>query len=412
MQVGAVKEQRIRTILISGAGAAGQSLGYWLRRYGFTPTVIERAPAPRIGGFAVDLRGAAVLVAERMGILDAFRKVRVGMREIVHLDRNGEVVWKTDGNFGAGEGIAGDVEVLRDDLTRILQEFSWEGVEYIFGDSIASIAQDEAGVSVTFEHAQPRRFDLVVGADGLHSMVRSLAFGPEAEFLWRLGYYAGIFTIPNVLNLDRQWLRRTLPGKQIHIIDYGQDKHTRGLFVFASPPLKYDRSDISQQKALIEKAFEGDTSWGIPILLDALRGSTDLYFDDVAQVRMQSWSSGRVALLGDAAYAPTLRTGQGTSLAVVGAYVLAGELKAANGDYRIAFDRYEKEMRSYTEQNQRIVFDCSELSMLGTWEEVEQRERRFRSRQSAPDLEPDAHSAAVIIQSAANAIELKEYERA
>lgn len=278
MQVNVFKGQRNRFILISGARASDRRIRHrssWL-----------------------------ILAAERMGILNACREVRVGMREIVRLDRAGEVVWKTDGNFGAGEGITGDVEILRDELTRILQETACEGVEYLFGDSIASITQDEDGVSVTFDHAEPRRFDLIMGADGLHSNVRSLAFGPEAEFLRPLGYYAGIFTIPNVLNLDRQWYLRQLPGKMISIIDYGHDKRTRGLLVFASPPLKYDRSDLAQQKALIEEAFEGDTSWRIPVLLDALRGSTDLYFDEVTQVHMKSWSNGRVALLGDAVSAP------------------------------------------------------------------------------------------------------------
>jgi 2-polyprenyl-6-methoxyphenol hydroxylase-like FAD-dependent oxidoreductase len=411
MRANTVEQPRNRSILISGAGAAGQTLGYWLRRYGFRPTVIERSPAPRTGGFAIDLRGAAVLVAERIGILDACREVRVGMREIVRFDRNGEVVLRTDGNFGAGDGITGDVEILRDDLTRILQESACEGVEYMFGDSITSIAQDEDGVSVMFERAQPRRFDLVVGADGLHSTVRSIAFGPEAEFMRPLGYYAGIFTIPNFLNLDRQWLWCNLPGKMVSIIDYGGDKHTRGLFVFASPPLKYNRSDSSQQKALIERAFETDKGWQIPNLLNALRGATDLYFDEVTQVHLEHWSNGRVTLVGDAVAAPTLLTGQGTSLAVVGAYVLAGELKTANGDYRLAFQRYQQAMRGYAEQNQRLLLDCPELSIPGTWEEVARREEQFRSREATAAGKPDVSSAAVFMQSAANAIELEDYER-
>jgi 2-polyprenyl-6-methoxyphenol hydroxylase-like FAD-dependent oxidoreductase len=410
MQVSTANALRNRSVLISGAGAAGQSLGYWLRRYGFHPTVVERSPAPRTGGYAIDIRGAAVLVAERMGILAACRKTAVRMREIVRLDREGGVVWKTDGNFGAGDGSAGDVEVLRDELTTILQAAVRDGVEYIFGDSITSINQDNDRVSVTFEHSEPRRFDLVIGADGLHSKVRSLAFGPESEFARPLGFYIAIFTIPNFLSMERQWMMCYLPGKMANIMQYGHDKHTRGMFLFASPPLKYDQKDVGQQKALICKAFEGITSWEIPALLKHLRKAPDLYFDDVTQIHMESWSNGRVALVGDAACAPTAVTGQGTSLALVGAYVLAGELKAADGDYRIAFDRYDRALRKFAEQNQHIAVACNELKIPGTWEELKRREERFQALQSASDEEPATDSAAVMMQLAANAISLKSYE--
>ncbi|WP_084639148.1 FAD-dependent monooxygenase [Haliea salexigens] len=145
------KELQNTSILISGSGSAGQSLGYWLNRYGFNVTVVERAPGPRKGGFAIDLRGTAVEVAERMGILDACRKVAVNMREITRFNADGEVIWQTDGNFGAGEGEAGDVEILRDDLTDMLQEMACEGVEYVFSDSVTSIEEDDSGVNVTNE---------------------------------------------------------------------------------------------------------------------------------------------------------------------------------------------------------------------------------------------------------------------
>ena len=290
MPTTAARGLRNRSILISGAGAAGQSLGYWLRRYGFEVTVIERAPVPRTGGFAVDLRGVAVTAADRMGILDACRAVRVRMREIIRVDRHGDIAWRMDGNFGGGDGAFGDVEILRDDLTVILQAAVRDGVEYIFGDSIVSLAQDDDGVDVTFRHGTPRRFDLVIGADGLHSTVRALAFGPDRDYLRPLGYYSAIFTIPNFLNIDRQRFMNFLPGKLVSIINYGPDKHTRGLLVFTAPPLRYDRGDDAAQKALLEQAFAEDTTWEIPALLRELRAATDLYFDDVTQVRMANWS--------------------------------------------------------------------------------------------------------------------------
>jgi 2-polyprenyl-6-methoxyphenol hydroxylase-like FAD-dependent oxidoreductase len=399
---------RAHNILISGAGTAGQSLAYWLHRHGFRPTVVERAPAPRSGGFAIDLRGSAIPVAEHMGILDDLRRVRVRMREILHLDRHGEVVWKTDGNFGGGEGLTGDVEILREDLNNIMQVATDPDVEYIFSDSITGITDDGDGVEVTFEHERPRRFDLVIGGDGLHSVVRSLVFGPERQFARPLGYYVAISTIPNLFDMDREWWMYDMPGKMTNVMQYGHDKHTRGMFIFASPPLDYDRGDLTQQKSIIERAFADEKSWKIPALLDAMRDSTDLYFDDVTQIHMPHWSNGRVALLGDAGYAPTLITGQGTSLAVVGAYVLAGELKTAGGDHRIAFDRYEHVIRSYVEQNQRIA-GCGELSLPNTWEELEQKNARMREIYDTPDGDPAEDSAGVLIQTAANAIDLNNY---
>jgi len=406
MNDSAVEARGNLSVLISGAGAAGQCLGYWLRRYGFNPTVIERSPAPRSGGYAIDIRGSAVLVAERMGILEACRKTAVRMREIVRLDRNGQVVSKTDGNFGAGDGIVGDVENLRDELTDILQQTARDGIEYVFGDSIVSIADDGAGVNVTFEHAAPRRFDLVIGADGAHSNVRTLVFGPEAEFARPLGLYLAIFTIPNFLNLNRQWLMCYLADKMANIMQYGHDKHTRGMFLFASAPLSYDRNDIAQQKKVIETAFEGVTNWEIPALLKALRTAPDLYFDDLTQVHMRSWSKGRVGLIGDAACAPTAVAGQGTSLALVGAYVLAGELRAAGGDHRTAFKRYEAAMRNFVDQNQALA-QIDELILPRSWDDLEQREQFLRG---APDEDAAAEAYGVRMQAAANAIDLKDYD--
>jgi len=209
-------EAGCHSVLISGAGAAGQTLGYWLRRYGFSPTVVERSPTPRMGGFAIDLRGAAVTVAERMGILPACRKAAVKMEEIIRYNDKGEIVWKTDGHFDVGEAVAGDwVEILRDDLTTILQDSACEGVEYVFNDSIVSLVQDDAGVDVTFEHGAPRRFDLVIGADGLHSKVRSLVFGAADQLKKPLDLYYGIFTMSNTLDICRQWLIRQMPGKVV-----------------------------------------------------------------------------------------------------------------------------------------------------------------------------------------------------
>jgi 2-polyprenyl-6-methoxyphenol hydroxylase-like FAD-dependent oxidoreductase len=398
--------ERKLKVLVSGAGAAGQCAGYWLARHGFDTTVVEQAPAPRIGGFATDLRGAAVVVAERMGISEACRDVRVRLREIVRLDEHGKQVWKTDGNFGAGTG---DIEILRDDLTFILHQAreSVDGLTYVFDDSITWIDQDDDGVDVTFKKNPPARYDLVIGADGLHSNVRSLVFGPESAFARPAGFYVGIYTIPNLLNMERQWFVSSLPGKFVSVMQYGLDKHTRAMFIFTSPPITFDKRDQEAQKAIIQDAMEDDTEyWAVQTLLDALPGATDLYFDEVTQIHMPSWSRGRVSLIGDAACAPTLLTGQGTSVAVVGAYVLAGELKAAGGDPRIAFPKYEAAMRHYAEMNQKILNGTPEFTIGATWEDIR--------RSTAEVLEvfesgDDDATGGALIARAANAIDLQLY---
>ena len=342
-----------QTILISGASITGPTLAYWLKRHGFTPTVVERAPEPRYGGYKVDIRGAALDVAERMDILAEVRKASTGMRGASYVDADGKRVANLDGDvFGGREG--NDVEVMRGGLTRILYQATQHDIEYIFEDSIASISQDESGVQVTFQYGEPRTFDIVIGADGLHSNVRALAFGDESAFVRDLGYYVSIFTIPNYLKLDRWELLHAAPGKTVNVYSTRSYSDARALFMFASPPLRYGRRDTAQQKKILAEAFDG-VGWEVPRLLDSMWKAQDFYFDSISQVHMDRWSKGRVALVGDAAYGPSPASGQGTSLALVGAYVLAGELAAADGDYGAAFARYEAEMREFVEQNQALA---------------------------------------------------------
>lgn len=394
-------------ILVSGAGAAGQCVGYWLARHGFETTVVEQAPAPRIGGFATDLRGPAAEVADRMGIGDACREARVRLREIVRLDAHGDEVWKTDGNFNAGG--TDDIEILRDDLTSLLHSAreTVDGLSYRFGDSVASIVQDQDGVDVTFVNSAPAHYDLVIGADGLHSNVRSLVFGPEERYTKPVGHYVGIFSIPNLLNMDSQWFVSTLPNKLVSVMQYGLDKHTRAMFIFASPHLNFDKRDREAQKAIIKEAMKGEIGyWAVETLLGALDDADDLYFDEVTQIHMPTWHDGRVCLLGDAGYAPTLLAGQGTSVAVIGAYVLAGELKRANGDPYVAFPKYESAMRHYAEFNQKVVFGAEEFTIPTSWEDIARRDAEVLRIMEAGE---DDRTGGALLRAAADAIELEDY---
>ncbi|MET9293999.1 FAD-dependent monooxygenase [Streptomyces sp. NPDC003077] len=341
-------------MLISGASVAGPALAYWLRRYGFRTTVVEVAPALRGGGFAVDFRGAVHReVLERMGILDEIRRHATGGLPVRFIDASGRQVAGLPPEFAGGE-----VEVLRSELARLLYEHSlgtdgetadeWgPATEYVFGDSIASLSETEQGVDVTFERGAPRTFDLVVGADGLHSTVRRLAFGPEERFVSHLGYYVAGWELPDgAADFRGPSMAYNEPGLFASAGSTALDPDTTQAFcLFASEELAYDRRNTEQHKQLIAQAFSGG-GWRTAELMASLRDAHDLYFDSISRVDVECWSTGRVVLIGDAAYGATLG-GMGTGSAIVGAYVLAGELARAEGDHRTAFTRYEQEIRDY-----------------------------------------------------------------
>jgi 2-polyprenyl-6-methoxyphenol hydroxylase-like FAD-dependent oxidoreductase len=343
-----------REILISGASVAGPALAWWLHHHGFRPTVVERAPSLREGGYKVDIRGVAVDVVRRMGLLERVQAAATDMRGAAFVNKRGKEIATLDAEtFGFRHG--DDTEILRGDLAKILHEHTRDDVEYVFGDWITGLDQRDDGVHVTFAHGAPRRFDLVVGADGLHSGVRALAFGPEERFLRRFDAYISISTVPNSFDLDRwELLHSAAAGKMVNVYSTARADDAKAAFWFSAPPLTYDRRDVDSQKALVAAQFAG-LGWQIPGLLDSMRAAGDFYFDPVCQIAMDHLSAGRVTLLGDAGYCPSPASGQGTSLALAGAYVLAGELAAASGDHSVAFARYEAELRPYVEKNQALA---------------------------------------------------------
>jgi 2-polyprenyl-6-methoxyphenol hydroxylase-like FAD-dependent oxidoreductase len=342
-------------ILISGAGIAGPALAWWLRHFGFHPTVVERAPGTRHGGHAIDIRGPALDVIAAMGLLNAARGLRTHMKGMSALDEDGKEIFRTEERSASGGRFAsGDVEIFRDDLCNLLLNATSDHIEYIWNDSVGSLTQDNTGCIATFEHAAQRRFDLVVGADGLRSHLRTLVFGDEAPFLRPLGVGLAFFTAPNFLELaDWQYTHRS--GENGYIIYPNRDNTQLRVGVgFAALPSDDAKLDTAGQKALVAERC-AQMRWEVPRLLAAMRNAPDFYYGALAQVRMSSWWRGRVGLLGDAAYCPSPFSGQGTSLALVGAYVLARELFRTPTDYAAAFARYEVKMRPYVTLNQDLV---------------------------------------------------------
>ncbi|MER7848721.1 FAD-dependent monooxygenase [Kitasatospora sp. NPDC096077] len=333
----------VRTrVLISGASIAGPALAHWLGRYGFEVTVVELAPALRGGGQNVDFRGPTHLtVLERMGVLEELRALDTGGSPITFVDQDGRRLLHLPADFAGGE-----LEIPRGELARLLHRHSESRAEYVFGDSVDALEQTPSGVRVAFRHGAPREFDLVIGADGLHSTVRRLAFGPEQRYVRHLGYYAATWQLPNDDGLPTDGTALNVPGRLMSVGADHRDPTRAGAFcLFASPELRYDRHDPGQQKALVRQAFAG-LGWRVPDLLRSLDAVPELYFDSISRADVPSWSTGRIALLGDAACGATIG-GMGTGTAVVAAYVLAGELALADGDHRAAFARYEGLLRGY-----------------------------------------------------------------
>ncbi|MFB4296332.1 FAD-dependent monooxygenase [Actinomadura sp. NTSP31] len=345
-------------VLISGASIGGPALAYWLGRYGFDVTIVEVTRGLRAGGQAIDVRGPALEVAERMGVLDRIREQRVEMRGMSMVDGDGNELYRSEEHtIASGDLDSPDIEILRDDLSRILADAAGDGVEYLFGDSIAALEQDDDGVHVTFRSGTTRTFDLVVGADGAHSNTRRLVFGPEERFISHLGTYLGVWTAPNFLGLDRWQVFHQMPGSAWGggVMSVRGNEEVRVYLGFESEqPIEYDYRDEAAQKKILADALEGG-GWELPRLLGTMWDAPDFHFDSMAQIHMDSWSQGRVVLLGDAGYCGSPLSGQGTSMAMVGAYVLAGELRAADGDHRAAFAGYERELRGYVAANQQLA---------------------------------------------------------
>lgn len=359
----------MKKILISGASVAGPALAFWLNRYGFEVTIIERAAGIRPGGYAIDFRGPAMEVLEKMDLIKEIKKYETRAGKITIVNKNNQRLASMPDGFTSGE-----LEILRGDLAQVLYEATKNQSEYIFDDSIVALQENADGVTVSFSNNETRHFDLVVGADGLHSNVRTLTFGDESQFMHHLEIYLAIFSTPNFMGLkDMAGLYYGTLGKRVGVFSAKADTEARASFYFASPQISYNYRDISQQKEMIRERFKNE-AWQVPQLLQFMDTAPDFYFDSLSQIRMDHWSKSRVVLLGDAAYCASPMSGMGTSMAVIGAYILAGEINAAKGDHTAAFNSYETTMRP-------LVSACQKLAEGAEWFVPQTRFKLWMARQ-------------------------------
>jgi 2-polyprenyl-6-methoxyphenol hydroxylase-like FAD-dependent oxidoreductase len=358
-----------RTVLISGAGIAGPTLAFWLKAGGFEPVLIEHAPTLRTGGYVIDFWGLGYDIAERMGLAQDIHRVGYHMRELRIVGERGErlagfgtSVFRelTDGRY---------VTLARSDLSRLLFDKVRATTEVIFGNEIVGLEDRGDHVMVQFEHGSERRFDLVTGADGLHSTVRRLAFGPQRRFEKELGYAVAAFEARGYRRRDEDvYLMYGRPGTMLGRFTLHDE---RSLFLFVFSADGGGMPDTLAGKKEVLRTRYGDGEWECRPILEALDGTEELYFDRVSQIRMPRWSQGRIALVGDAASCVSLLAGQGAALAMTSAYVLAGELAGAAGSHEAAFRQYEARLRAYIGSKQRgaerFAAAFAPRTRLGLW---------------------------------------------
>ena len=346
-------------VLISGAGIAGPALAYWLNYYGFEPTLVEKAATLRTGGYIIDFWGAGFDIARRMGLLPELNRKGYMVKEVRVVNRQGKrVSGFPAAAFSRATG-GRYISLPRGDLAASIFAKIEGRVETIFGDSLRRIDQMKGGVRVAFERGAVRDFDLVIGADGLHSGVRELVFGPQSQFEKYLGYKVAAFEVDGYRPRDElAYVMYTQVGQQAARFAMRGDR-TMFLFTFADEETPAPTTfDLQAEKALLRRRFE-DSGWECRIALSALDEAHDLYFDRVSQIRMESrpglWTSGRVTLVGDAASSVSLLAGEGAGLAMMAAYILAGELYRADGDYTRAFARYQKRFGPFVLRKQQAA---------------------------------------------------------
>ena len=356
--------------LVSGASVAGPTVAFWLARAGYRVTVVEKALQIRGGGYPIDIRGAAIDVIGRMGLLESVRAAHIHTRSLTVTTPTGRRIASVPTPSAADADGHGDVELPRGELGALLYEATRHDVEYRFDDSIRNLTQSPTGVTVEFSRGRSEEYDLVVGADGLHSNTRRLVFGPEEPFHRYLGHCFAGFSVPNRFGLDHEVVLTNTPGTMTALYAAGPRPELHALLAFRrASPSRSELADPEFGLRAVREAFagaQGRTGW----LVAEAATADDLFFDTLSQIVMPRWGRGRLALVGDAAAAPSFLSGEGTSLAIVGGYVLAAEIAAAAGDVPRASAAYETRMGDFVRRNQALAHTARRLMLPGSRAEL------------------------------------------
>ena len=352
-------------IAINGVGIAGPTLAYWLRKYGHEPVLFEKAPKLRAAGYVIDFWGSGYDIAEKMGLFPELLEDAYIMERIRTLTASGRTTSSlnvrnfqemTNGRY---------MSIARSDLSKHLFR-ACGGVETRFGTSVTGFEDQGSKVKVQLSDNSSEDFDLLIGADGLHSHVRELAFGAQETFEGHLGFYVAAFTLPGYQPRNElTYLSHTVPGRQVSRISL-RDDQTLFLFFFSKDFVSQQPENEAGEKALLREIFT-DMGWETAAILSRMDEVNNIYFDRVSQIKMPNWTKGRVALLGDAAACASLLSGEGTGLAMTEAYVLAGELKRANGNYEAAFSAYQNRLHGYLLQKQAMALKFAGFFAPKTW---------------------------------------------
>ncbi|WP_446222237.1 FAD-dependent monooxygenase [Nocardia sp. IBHARD005] len=345
-------------VLVSGGGIAGNAVALQLLRNGIRTTVVERAAVPRPGGQAVDLRGPSKEAAERMGLMAGIAEYQIDERGMSYIDGDGKIYARMAMADFDGQGAVAEIEITRGDLNQVLLDAVATAdngrLDYRYGAWIDQVVQDDTGVDVTFASGVAERFDLVIGADGVHSATRRLVFGPEEKFSTNLGGYGAFFTMPKPAEVEPGWFSmRLVPGAMLGIRPDGDPSTAKAIITMRTEADPALRRDIDAQRALIRKTI-GGAGWHAPAVLDAMDSTPDFYFDEIARVDVPELSIGRVTLIGDAGYCGSPLTGMGTAMAIVGAYVLAAEIAATPDDLAGAQQRYQDKISPFLDKAKEI----------------------------------------------------------
>ena len=344
-------KQLARKILITGSSVAGNTTAWWLARHGFIVTVVERAPAFRDGGQNVDVRGEGREVLRRMELEEQALRCGTGEKGTVWVDRNGRDVARIMTDRSSGDGPTAEMEILRGDLAALIYEAVRGRAEFRFGDSIAAIEEGASAARVTFTSGKIGHFDLVIIAEGVGSSTRELVFQGENNPRW-MDMTIGYFTIPRTAADEPLW--RWYNATQGRGVTLRPDSHgtTRAALTIQKKPEGEQDLDVGEQKRFLRERF-ADAGWQSDRVLAGMETTDDFYFDVLRQVRMPRWSKGHVVLTGDAAWCATPIAGMGTTLAVVGSYVLAGELSRLDEPTE-ALAAYEEFMRPLVDKAQSL----------------------------------------------------------